>query len=73
MAITVTFYIILLGVTLGFTATGPGQSFLDAVQNPRQNLMDVWILSIVAVNLILDVYMLLLPLAAVKTLQKSII
>ena len=66
-----TFYCIVLGITLGFTAPGPGQSWVDAVQSPRQGLMEAWIVPIAAGNLILDVYILLLPLAAVNTLQLS--
>jgi hypothetical protein len=67
-----TFYTLILAVSLAFTSPAPGQSWLDTFTSDRQTHMQKWIMPIAAGNLILDVYILLLPIASVLRLQLTV-
>jgi hypothetical protein len=66
-----TFYTIILIVTLYFTSPAPGQSWAESFLSPRYARIDAWMMPIAAGSLVLDVYILLLPIASVWRLQMS--
>ncbi|KAL4947595.1 hypothetical protein BDW69DRAFT_178103 [Aspergillus filifer] len=65
------FYTIILIVTLYFTSPAPGQSWTESFLDPRYARMDDWMMPIAAGSLVLDVYILVLPIASVWQLQMS--
>ena len=69
--VNVLFYLSVLVATLAYTAPAPGQSFLEAVTSPRMQGAFRLTLPIASMSLVLDVYILLLPIAAVSRLQLS--
>jgi hypothetical protein len=64
-----TFYTLLLAVSLAFTTPAPGHSWLDHLTSDRHLHMRDWIIPTGVGNLILDVYILLLPAAFVMRLH----
>ncbi|KAL4816097.1 hypothetical protein BDW67DRAFT_163010 [Aspergillus spinulosporus] len=66
-----TFYTIILIVTLYFTSPAPGQTWAESFLSPRYTKIDEWMMPIAAGSLVLDVYILLLPIASVWRLQMS--
>ncbi|PWY85811.1 cytochrome P450 [Aspergillus sclerotioniger CBS 115572] len=66
-----TFYTVVLSVILALTSPAPGQSWLDCFMSDRQAHMQSWIMPVAAGNLILDTYILLLPIGSVMRLQLS--
>ena len=69
--VNVLFYFSILVATLAFTVPAPGQTMQQAVQSPRQNRALSVTIPIACVSLVLDVYILVLPIAAVSQLQLS--
>ncbi|KAL8762522.1 MAG: hypothetical protein Q9184_001482 [Pyrenodesmia sp. 2 TL-2023] len=67
--VNVLFYVSILVATLVFTAPAPGQTILEAVQSPRQSKARSMSLYVAAGSFILDVYILVLPIAGVSKLQ----
>ncbi|KAL4976057.1 hypothetical protein BDW66DRAFT_60329 [Aspergillus desertorum] len=66
-----TFYTIILIVTLSFTSPAPGQSWAESFLSPRYAKIDPWMMPIAAGSLVLDVYILVLPVAPVWQLRMS--
>lgn len=68
---TVLFYAAMLILNLAVTAPGPKQSWQQAIQRPGHNII-LWAAPWVAgVGLVLDVFILILPIAGVSRLQLS--
>lgn len=65
----VLFYTAILATTLALTAPGPGQTFQEVVQSPRQDKANKMPIAIGSVSLALDVYILILPISGVSKLQ----
>lgn len=55
--------------TLAFTAPAPGETLLQTAQSPRQVKVLDLALPIACMNLVLDLYILILPIAGVSKLQ----
>jgi hypothetical protein len=67
--INVLFYFSIFVATLAFTAPGPRQTWQEAFKNPREQGALKVTLPIASISLILDVYILVLPIAGVSKLQ----
>lgn len=67
--VNVLFYISILAATLAFTAPAPGQTLEQSVQSPRQVRVLSLSIPIACMSLVLDVYILVLPIAGVAKLQ----
>lgn len=65
------FYASIIVATLAFTVPAPGESFVKQMQSPRQAKALTSTLPIASMSLVLDVYILALPIAAVNQLQLS--
>ena len=63
------FYFSVIVATLAFTAPAPGETWLEAVYSPRQARVLELPIPIASISLALDIYILLLPIAVVNTLQ----
>ncbi len=68
-AVNVLFYISILAATLAFTAPAPGQTLEQSVQSPRQVRVLSLSIPVACMSLVLDFYILLLPIAGVAKLQ----
>ena len=60
------------GYDTGFLNPFPGETFLEQVQSPRQALNFKIVLPIACMSLVIDVFILILPIAAVSKLQLSL-
>ena len=69
--VNVLFYLSVLIATLAYTAPAPGQTFLDAVTSVRMQGAFRLTLPIASMSLVLDVYILLLPIVGVSRLRLS--
>ena len=68
-AATVLFYVAILAVDLAYSAPAPGQSMLDNALHPRPCPGINLNVLVTAFGLALDVYILVLPIAGLSTLQ----
>ena len=71
LAVTSTFYLAVVIFTLVLTAPTPGQSWQQASQRPGHEAILKATVGIACVGLVLDVYILVLPIAGVRQLQLS--
>ena len=69
---TVLFYASILIATFAFTVPTPGETLQQTVQSPRQARTVPLTIPIAAISLVLDVYILVLPIAGVSKLQLPI-
>ena len=67
--VNVLYYFSILVATLVFTAPAPGQTLQQSVQSQRQAKALTMPVPIASMNLVLDVYILVLPIAGVSKLQ----
>ena len=67
--VNVLFYFSIFVATMAFTAPAPGQTILEAVQSSRQIKALSTSLPVACMSFVLDVYILLLPIAGVSKLQ----
>lgn len=67
--VDVLFYLAVLITKLALTIPGPGRTFQEQFNSPRQAKMGSFVLPTVWINLVLDVYILVLPIAGVSKLQ----
>lgn len=70
--VTVLFYASVLIATFAFTVPAPGQTLQQTVQSPQQARIVPLTLPIAVMSLVLDVYILVLPIAGVSKLQLPI-
>ena len=68
---TVLFYTALIIFTLTLTAPAPNQSWQEASQRPGQDVCLRATVGLACVGLVLDIFILLLPIAGVSRLQLS--
>ena len=67
--VNILFYISVLTATLAFTVPAPGQTLQQVVQSPREAQARSLTIPITSMSLVLDVYILILPIAGVSQLQ----
>lgn len=66
-----TFYTIAFIATMYFTAPSPGESWQASFSSPRYAMTFDWTIPIASGSLVLDVYILILPMISVWTLQMN--
>lgn len=72
VVVNVLFYTSMLALYLAFTIPHPGQTLQQSVQSPRQAHELAVALPRACVNFVLDVYILILPIAGISRLQLPI-
>ena len=70
--VNVLFYASVLIATFAFTVPGPGQTLQQVVQSPREARARTLPIPVASMSLVLDVYILILPVAGVSQLQLPI-
>lgn len=67
--INVLFYFSVVVATLAFTVPAPGETWLQTAYSPRQTKTLLMPIPTSSMSLVLDIYILLLPMTVVNTLQ----
>lgn len=69
LVVNVLFYTAMLALYLALTVPSPGETLQQSVQGPRQAQELAVALPRACINLVLDVYILILPIAGISRLQ----
>ncbi|KAJ6016992.1 hypothetical protein N7451_000371 [Penicillium sp. IBT 35674x] len=65
------FYTAVLVATLSFTSPAPGETWQGSLISARYAKMEAWIMPIASINLVIDVYILVLPILPILGLRLS--
>ncbi|KAJ5653618.1 hypothetical protein N7490_000621 [Penicillium lividum] len=69
LSITWVFYTTVLVATLYFTSPAPGETWQESITSARYAKMKHWIIPIAAINLVFDVYIIVLPIIPILGLS----
>lgn len=63
------FYTAVLVATLSFTSPAPGETWQESITSQRYAKMEAWIIPIASINLVIDMYILFLPIIPIVGLR----